>query len=88
MRRLWSDIDRARDRLGLGPERERAATGYDLAALLAYAGAAAAGAAAWVGTLAELVPASLQPPCDVLACLGEVPLIGTLVRRWSGAASD
>jgi hypothetical protein len=94
MRRLWSDIDSARDNLGLGPEAiVAAAPGWTVAgvvgraATLAFetAGAVATGTADLVRACARLLPdprAVISAPRRSIGaavpCVRRLPLVGAL----------
>jgi hypothetical protein len=85
MRRLWSDIDRARDRLGLHAAAAPPPA-YGLMGMLGCLADAVAGVASFVATLPGLAGASAIAD-EVVTCLERVPVVGPLVTTISGRAA-
>ncbi len=86
MRRLWNDIDTARDNLGLGPETPPPTSTWSIGGLVSYATDVATGAAETVaggiGTVIRGVAGALPDPRRVVVavapCVRRVPIIGAL----------
>jgi hypothetical protein len=87
MRRLWSDIDHARDNLGLGPEVAAAdASSSGVAGVVGYAvglaadaaGAVANGMAGLVRGVASALPDPRRLVGAALPCVRRLPIVGTL----------
>jgi len=85
MRRLWDDIDQARDNLGLGPNAREpetwsvfglvgAAAGFATDA----AGALTSGAADAVRGVVGVLPDPFGIRGSVVSCARKIPIVGTL----------
>ena len=79
MRRLWSDIDEARDRLGLGAAEGEPVPSWDVATLIARALEVTRDATGWMTELTRGFSVSLPTPCGVTRWLARVPVVGWLV---------
>jgi hypothetical protein len=78
MRRLWRDIDDAKDKAGIGrAAAESEAPGWGLGAMLEHATALATDAAAWVAATA---PGACDLVTSGMELLRAVPLVGRLVE--------
>lgn len=78
MRRLWSDIDHARDNLGLGPETAAPATEWSVGGALGYAATLATDVVGAVVELARALPDPRRAIGDALPCVRRLPLVGGL----------
>ncbi len=76
MRRLWGDIDHARDNLGLGPAADVAAAPWNIAGTFGYAAALATDALGVVVGWASRLPDSRRVVADAVPCVRRVPIIG------------
>ncbi len=76
MRRLWSDIDHARDHLGLGPDAAAASTPWSVAGIVDYATDVVSGAVGSVLGLARVLPDPRRVVGDALPCVRRLPIIG------------
>ncbi len=85
MRRLWDDIDQARDNLGLGPTEATTPTWSVLGLVGAAAGLAndaaealTSGAAGAVRGIVAAIPDPLRAIGSVVPCVRRLPLVGGL----------
>ena len=84
MRRLWSDIDRSRDNLGIGPETLAPSVAWSVSGLLGYAtarafdgaGAIAGGAAGVARACADAMPDRFRLIGAAVPCVRRLPLVG------------
>ena len=80
MRRLWTDIDHARDKLGLGRALQApSAQPWSLAALLRCAAELPASATELIWDLARTVPATVHTVLGVAPWLRQTPIVGRLI---------
>jgi hypothetical protein len=77
MQRLWSDIDSARDNLGLGGAEVGSAS-WSLGGALGYAAELVTGAGAWVFGWTRVLPDPLRIVGGALPCVRKLPLVGSL----------
>jgi hypothetical protein len=89
MRRLWNDIDRSRDNLGLGPEAAAQPPSWTVGGVVSYAAELATGAVStvvdWTLAPARVLTAParlLTAPTRVLGelvpCVRRLPIVGGL----------
>lgn len=86
MRRLWSDIDHARDNLGLGPEGAAPVAEWSIGGLVGYAADLASGAAGVVVSqisgavrgVAKVVPDPRRALGVAASCARRLPIVGGL----------
>jgi hypothetical protein len=76
MRRLWSDIDHARDNLGLGPETAATAE-WTMAGVVGYAAELASDVVGSVAGWAHVLPDPRRLISDALPCVRRLPIVGT-----------
>lgn len=76
MRRLWSDIDNARDNLGVGPEAAASAASWSVAGIVGYAGELAIDAADTVVGWVRVLPDPRRVIGAALPCVRRVPIVG------------
>lgn len=88
MRRLWSDIDQARDNLGLGPVPPSASTWSVLGIVGSAAGIASDAAGALTASATNVVcgvagalPDPMRQLGSALPCVRRLPLVGGLFER-------
>jgi hypothetical protein len=80
MRRLWNDIDQARDKLGLGrTSPASSAPPWSLAALLRCAAELPTSATGFIWDLACAVPATVHTVLGVVPWLRQAPIVGRLI---------
>ena len=75
MRRLWSDIDHARDNLGLGPETATQAE-WSMAGAVGYAAELASDAVDSLVGWARVLPDPRRLLGDALPCVRRLPIVG------------
>lgn len=92
MQRVWSDIDQARDKLGLRASAEpepAAAPTWSIGACLGQVVELVAGVGAWIGDLPLPWPASASdetaPAPTVRNAVAAVPIVGPLVAPLLGS---
>ena len=78
MQRLWSDIDSARDNLGLGRAAAVESPAWSLGGALVYASELVTGAGAWVLGWTRVLPDPLRIVGTALPCVRKLPLVGAL----------
>ncbi len=76
MRRLWSDIDSARDNLGLGPEAAESAAPWSVAGVVGYVGELAIEAVDTVIGWTRVLPDPRRVIGAALPCVRRVPIVG------------
>lgn len=75
MQRLWSDIDSARDNLGLGPATAESSS-WSVGGAVGYAADLAAGAGAWVLGWTRVLPDPLRIIGAAVPCVRKLPVVG------------
>ena len=86
MRRLWSDIDNARDNLGLGPEAAASSSAWSVDGVVEYAVALASDTADAVASVitktvrgvGSLVPDPRRMIASAAPCVRRLPIVGAL----------
>ena len=76
MERLWSDIDSARDNLGLGPAAAVESSSWSVGGAVGYAADVAASASAWMLGWTRVLPDPLRIIGAAVPCVRKLPVVG------------